>query len=44
MFDLTPAAPAATTLPLFLPQAPPDKRSYGASGEGMAPSSLQSNR
>ena len=25
MFDLTSAAPAATTLPLFLPQAPPDK-------------------
>jgi hypothetical protein len=25
MFDLIPAAPAATTLPLFLPQAPPDK-------------------
>ena len=25
MFDLASAAPAATTLPLFLPQAPPDK-------------------
>ena len=25
MFDLTSAAPAAATLPLFLPQAPPDK-------------------
>src|ERR1700757_2731166 len=25
MLDLAPAAPAAATLPLFLPQAPPDK-------------------
>ena len=25
MFDLASAAPAAATLPLFLPQAPPDK-------------------